>query len=63
MSARVLAGGVVFVSASRADEILETAEAIAGRERSMAEAVRKGVPVSRFMGGDYETMLGEERNG
>ncbi|HSF20238.1 MAG TPA: RraA family protein [Vicinamibacteria bacterium] len=48
--------GVVFVSASREREILETAETIARHERRMAEAVRAGTPVSQVLGDDYEWM-------
>jgi regulator of RNase E activity RraA len=51
--------GVAFVPRSRAEEVLEAAEAIARREKAMADAVERGEPVSRVMGGDYENMLGE----
>ncbi len=50
--------GVVFVARSRCEEVLLAAEEIASRERAMAAAVASGKPVSRVMGGDYETMLG-----
>jgi 4-hydroxy-4-methyl-2-oxoglutarate aldolase len=55
--------GVVFLDETHASDILEVAKAIALRERAMAEAVREGNPVSRVMGGDYETMLGDGQNG
>ena len=50
--------GVVFVDATRADEILEVAELIAAREARLTTAVRNGTPVSRVMDGTYEAMLG-----
>jgi regulator of RNase E activity RraA len=55
--------GVVFVAKSRVEEVLAAAEEIAARERAMAEAVESGKPVSRVMGGDYESMLGGGRDG
>lgn len=51
------ASGVVFLPADLAAGIVESATRIAAREAEMAAAVRAGVPVSRVMGGDYETML------
>ena len=55
--------GVVFVAKSRVEEVLAAAEEIALRERAMAEAVESGKPVSRVMGGEYEAMLGDGRDG
>jgi regulator of RNase E activity RraA len=55
--------GVVFVEKGRIEEVLLAAEEISARERAMAEAVESGKPVSRIMGGDYEAMLGGERDG
>jgi 4-hydroxy-4-methyl-2-oxoglutarate aldolase len=49
--------GVVFVKAGEIERVLEAAEAIAGRERSMAESLRAGTPISQVMGKGYETML------
>ncbi len=49
--------GVVFVPASRAAEIVETAEGIAAREGEMTRAVIAGHPVSEVMGANYESML------
>jgi len=49
--------GVVFLAADRAEEILQSAEMIAGREAKMRAAVEAGDPVSEVMGRDYETML------
>jgi regulator of RNase E activity RraA len=49
--------GVVFVKAAEIERVLEAAEAIADRERSMAESLRAGTPISEVMGKSYETML------
>lgn len=51
--------GVVFVPAAREQDVLAAAEVIAAREKAMAKAVATGAPVSEVMGGDYETMLGD----
>jgi 4-hydroxy-4-methyl-2-oxoglutarate aldolase len=51
--------GAVFVSASRAEEVIATAESLAAREAQMAEAVRAGKSVVEVMGANYETMLGQ----
>jgi 4-hydroxy-4-methyl-2-oxoglutarate aldolase len=55
--------GVAFVPKARVEEVLRAAEEIAERERGMAEAVERGTPVSRVMGGDYESMLGGGNDG
>lgn len=49
--------GVVFVQAGEIERVLEAAEAIAERERSMADALRAGRPITEVMGKSYETML------
>jgi 4-hydroxy-4-methyl-2-oxoglutarate aldolase len=49
--------GVVFVTAGEIERVLEAAEAIAERERSMAESLRAGTPIGQVMGKSYETML------
>lgn len=49
--------GVVFVKAGEIERVLGAAEAIVDRERSMAEALRAGTPISDVMGKSYETML------
>jgi regulator of RNase E activity RraA len=49
--------GVVFVKAGEVERVLDAAEAIVDRERSMAESLRAGTPVSQVMGKSYETML------
>ena len=51
------ASGVAFVPEAAAMEVIKTAEDIAARERSMAAALRKGIPVSEVMGTDYESLL------
>jgi 4-hydroxy-4-methyl-2-oxoglutarate aldolase len=48
---------IVFVAQSEIARILETAEAIVAREEAMAQALREGVPISKVMGANYETML------
>lgn len=48
---------VVFVTAADIERVLDIAEAIADRERSMAAALRDGTPISQVMGKNYETML------
>jgi regulator of RNase E activity RraA len=49
--------GVVFLPAARAEEIIQNAEMIAGREALMKEAVLRGDNVIEVMGRDYEQML------
>ena len=49
--------GVCFLPADKAQEIIESAEMIAGREALMKEAVMRGDRVSEVMGRDYEQML------
>lgn len=48
---------VVFIARSDVVRVLEAAEAVAARERAMVAALRGGTPISKVMGGDYETML------
>ncbi len=48
---------VVFISQTEIARVLETAEAIVAREEAMAQALREGVPISKVMGANYETML------
>ena len=55
--------GIVFVPARRAEDVLDAAEAIAAKEAAMARAVADGKAVSAVMGGDYERMLEEDKNG
>src|SRR3954447_26610310 len=54
----VMADGsaVVFVPAQDVDRVLEAAEAIAAREAAMMESLRKGTPITKVMGTNYETM-------
>lgn len=49
--------GVVFIQQAHIDEVLNTAEDIAGREAAMAKALMAGQPISAVMGGAYEHML------
>jgi 4-hydroxy-4-methyl-2-oxoglutarate aldolase len=49
--------GCVVVPAARIAEVLARAEAIFARSEQMAAAVERGVPVSKVMGGEYESML------
>ena len=49
--------GCVVVPASRIGEVLARAEAIFAKSEAMAAAVERGMPVSKVMGGDYESML------
>ncbi len=51
------AGGVAFLPAARAADILDAAEMIAGREAAMAKALLAGKPIVEVMGADYEHML------
>jgi 4-hydroxy-4-methyl-2-oxoglutarate aldolase len=51
------ASAVIFIAAVDIDRVLEVAASIAAREASMAKAILAGVPISKVMGGDYETML------
>jgi regulator of RNase E activity RraA len=53
--------GAVFISASRADEVISTAESLAEREAHMAAAVRAGRSVVEVMGANYESMLGQTK--
>ncbi len=51
------ASGVVFIPEARAQEIIELAEAVAAREKLMAQEVLAGKPMAAVMGANYETML------
>jgi 4-hydroxy-4-methyl-2-oxoglutarate aldolase len=48
---------VVFISQTEIASVLEAAEAIVAREEAMAQALREGMPISKVMGANYETML------
>jgi regulator of RNase E activity RraA len=48
---------VVFISQTEIASVLETAQAIVAREEAMAQALFDGVPISKVMGANYETML------
>ena len=49
--------GIVLIPLDRAQEVLNTAEKIVAKEKMMTAAVRRGNPVSKVMGADYEMML------
>ena len=49
--------GCVIVEAARIAEVLTRAEAILAKSEEMVAAVERGVPVSKVMGGEYESML------
>ena len=51
------ASGIVFIAQDDLERVLEAGEAVAARERAMVAALHQGIPISRVMGGDYETML------
>jgi regulator of RNase E activity RraA len=55
----VIADGsaVVFVVQGDIERVLETAEAVAKRERAMVDSLLEGTPISQVMGASYETML------
>ena len=49
--------GVVFVERDAVERLLDAAEAVIARERTMVAALREGTPISTVMGTGYETML------
>ena len=49
-------GGVVFIPAARAEEVVEAAERIATTEAAMAQAIDAGQPVTQVMGLSYEEL-------
>ena len=49
--------GVVFIGQEVADEVIERAEDLATRERSMLSRLRQGAPVTEILGDRYESML------
>jgi 4-hydroxy-4-methyl-2-oxoglutarate aldolase len=55
----VIADGsaVVFVAETDIERVLETAEAIAKRERAMVDSLLEGTPIGQVMGAGYETLL------
>jgi regulator of RNase E activity RraA len=55
----VIADGsaVVFVTQGDIERVLETAEAVANRERAMVDSLLEGTPIGQVMGASYETML------
>lgn len=55
--------GVVFVPATRTEEVLETAERLARDEAAATERIRLGEPISEVMGRGYETALAADEPG
>jgi 4-hydroxy-4-methyl-2-oxoglutarate aldolase len=57
--------GCVVVPAASIADVLARAEAILAKSEEMAAAVERGVPVSKVMGGEYESMLedGSDKRG
>lgn len=53
--------GVVFIAAPVSEEVIETAERIAEKERMMTADLVAGKPITEVMGIDYETMLGTQK--
>lgn len=51
--------GVVVIPQDEAETIVKLAETIVRKEALMADAVRRGMPVSEVMGTNYEDMLKE----
>lgn len=49
--------GVVFIARAEIERVLDTAEAIAAKERAMVAALKDGAPISVVMGLNYEKML------
>lgn len=53
--------GALLIPATRAEEIVATAETLMAREAAMIAAVRSGRPVGQVMAGTYERMLEEAK--
>ena len=51
------ASGVVFITKSDIERVLEAAERIAAKEAAMVASLRAGNPITEVMGADYENML------
>jgi regulator of RNase E activity RraA len=55
------ASGVVFIPRAREADVIAQAEALAGREAAMADAIRQGRSVLEVMESmGYESMLGQK---
>jgi regulator of RNase E activity RraA len=52
--------GVVVIAAAQIEAVLARAEAILAKSDEMAAAVDRDLPVSKVMGGTYETMLNKK---
>jgi 4-hydroxy-4-methyl-2-oxoglutarate aldolase len=53
--------GVVFIGATHIDRVVEVAETIMAKEAGIAAEIKRDVPASRALGGNYEQMLTEGR--
>ncbi len=51
------ASAVAFIPAREIERVLDAAEAIVAREKTMAESLLAGNPISQVMGAGYEQML------
>ena len=49
--------GVIFIAASRINEVLDVAEQIAAKEAAMAKSLLSGKAITQVMGANYEHML------
>ncbi len=49
--------GVIFISASQIDEVLNVAEQIVAKEAAMAKSLLNGQAITQVMGANYEHML------
>lgn len=49
--------GVVFIAQEQIGRVLDAAEMVAAKEAAMVAALRKGDPITRVMGANYESML------
>tara|TARA_Y100000590_G_scaffold459182_1_gene615639 strand:+ start:204 stop:878 length:675 start_codon:yes stop_codon:yes gene_type:complete len=52
--------GIVFISRNMAEKVIKKAKQIAQREKHMENDVISGVPITKVMGTDYETLLEPE---
>lgn len=55
--------GCVAIPAARIGEVLDMAEEIKAKSDQMVLAIEQGAPVSKVMGGEYETMLQKGTSG
>jgi regulator of RNase E activity RraA len=48
---------VILISAADIAHVLDAAETIVAKEAAMADALKRGEPITRVMAADYENML------